>query len=141
MVSRSRRGSRKARLHLRLACVRAALFGEERLDDGSGIPYGLSYRLRSKDGRLFLVEESGRWFAGLPGHPMSARGLLRVRPLVEEARDAAGSAGGLAASAEALREALQRATSRLSVRAGFALLAVAEGGDPAGESLAARLLE
>jgi EAL domain-containing protein (putative c-di-GMP-specific phosphodiesterase class I)/GGDEF domain-containing protein len=113
----------------------AALFGEERLDDGSGIPYGLSYRLRSKDGRLFLVEESGRWFAGLPGHPMSARGLMRVRPLLQEPREEEAGAGEPPARSPrpgGLLEALERATQQAQrTRRGFAVLAVAAARGPA----------
>ena len=120
----------------------AALFGEERLDDGSGVPYALSYRLRSRDGRLFFVEESGRWFAGLPGHPMSARGLLKVHSLGNEQRDvvAPGAGTGSASGEEALREALQRAAQLAQrSRRGFALLAAAIGDDFDGEGSAARL--
>jgi EAL domain-containing protein (putative c-di-GMP-specific phosphodiesterase class I) len=116
----------------------AALFGEDRLDDGSGVPYALSYRLRSKDGRHFIVEESGRWFAGLPGRPMAARGLLRVRPHVPEAREAQPVAAS--AGEAALHEALQRATQQAQrSRRGFALLAVAANEDLASEGSAARL--
>ena len=124
----------------------AALFGEERLDDGSGIPYALTYRLRSRDGRLFLVEESGRWFAGLPGRSTSARGLLRVRPLLQderERRDRSAEADGPSSSSAgqgALRQALQRALQQAQrSRRGFALLAAALGADNAGESAASRL--
>jgi EAL domain-containing protein (putative c-di-GMP-specific phosphodiesterase class I) len=133
---------------------RQALFGEERLDDGSGVPYALSYRLRSEDGRLFLVEESGRWFAGLPGRPMSARGLLRVRSLTHEPELEARNGAELAAppsNGGALHEVLTRAVelSRRSRRA-FSLLALTArqarmqasdgcAGEDVAEGVAARL--
>ncbi|MFI5011014.1 MAG: EAL domain-containing protein [Hyphomicrobiales bacterium] len=134
---------------------KAALFGEERLDDGSGVPYALTYRLRSKDGRLFLVEESGRWFACLPGHPMLARGLLRVRALSSEpgleAAKASKPAYGFVGRG-ALREVLAGATAQAQrSQRSLSLIAVAVARAPAaagsdellgfdaGESFVARL--
>jgi EAL domain-containing protein (putative c-di-GMP-specific phosphodiesterase class I) len=106
---------------------RAALFGSERLDDGSGVTYALTYRLRSKDGRLYLVEESGRWFACLPGHPMLARGLLRVHPLTTEPRQEGGpstrSAGlGRGSLGSILSRTVEQATR---TRRSFALIGIA----------------
>jgi len=106
----------------------AALFGEERLDDGSGVPYALSYRLRSQDGRAYLVEESGRWFACLPSQPMSARGLLHVRALPPELREDLPKGGDLAyrfLGRGSLREVLERATEQAQrTHRNFALIAV-----------------
>ncbi|SEC89855.1 diguanylate cyclase/phosphodiesterase [Rhizobiales bacterium GAS188] len=106
----------------------SALFGEERLDDGSGVPYALTYRLRSKDGRAYLVEESGRWFACLPGQPMSARGLLHVRGLPPELREDLPKGGDLSyrfLGRGALREVLERASEQAQrTHRSFALIAV-----------------
>jgi EAL domain-containing protein (putative c-di-GMP-specific phosphodiesterase class I) len=107
---------------------RAALFGAERLDDGSGVPYSLTYRLRSKDGRLYLVEESGRWFACLPGHPMLARGLLRARQLASELREEGAVSSprskffGRSSLGSALKRAVEQATR---THRSFALIGVA----------------
>jgi EAL domain-containing protein (putative c-di-GMP-specific phosphodiesterase class I) len=125
-------------LSCRPASRRIALFGGDRLDDGSGVPYALSYRLRSRDEREFVVEESGRWFACLPGQPMVARGLLRVRQANCHTHPEEAPAPTLSIRRirrEALRPVLDEAVER-AVRGhrGFALICVVAAN---GETIAA----
>lgn len=48
------------------------------LDSGAGVPFRTRYDLRLPDGRRVAVEDSGRWYAGPSGAPVSAHGVVRV---------------------------------------------------------------
>ncbi|MCG6121771.1 MAG: bifunctional diguanylate cyclase/phosphodiesterase [Microvirga sp.] len=48
------------------------------VDSGVGAPYRTRYDLRLPDGRRVAVEDSGRWYAGPAGQPVSAHGVVRV---------------------------------------------------------------
>lgn len=56
-----------------------AIYHATSLDNGSGVRFALSYRLRDADGQVLAVDDQGRWFAGQDGRPMLAQGVLRVR--------------------------------------------------------------
>ena len=48
-------------------------------DEGEGVPYEAQYAFRRADtGRDTWVEDSGRWFAGPDGRPISAHGVVRA---------------------------------------------------------------
>ena len=48
-------------------------------DDGSGVPYRVSYALRRPDGEPKVwVEDVGRWRAGPDGTPQRAEGIVRI---------------------------------------------------------------
>ena len=48
-------------------------------DSSSHGAYSLRYRVRAGDGaQSFIVDDSGRWFAGADGRPARAHGLVRV---------------------------------------------------------------
>lgn len=47
-------------------------------DEGSGVPYRTRYGLRLAQGRLVMVEDSGRWYADADGRPAFAHGAIRV---------------------------------------------------------------
>jgi diguanylate cyclase (GGDEF)-like protein len=47
-------------------------------DDGTGVAYQATYRLRASDRETLWLEDVGRWFAGVDGRPARAHGVVRV---------------------------------------------------------------
>lgn len=50
-------------------------------DDGAGVGYAVTYRLRLADGRVLLADDAGRWFADADGQPATMHGTMRLRPV------------------------------------------------------------
>ncbi len=46
-------------------------------DSGSGVPYRLVFAVQPQRGSMLWFEDSGRWFAGGDGRPVSAHGVVR----------------------------------------------------------------
>jgi diguanylate cyclase (GGDEF)-like protein len=55
----------------------AHILGSRQVDDGMGVAYALRYALRTADGHLLWLEDTGRWFAGVDGRPSLAHGVVR----------------------------------------------------------------
>jgi EAL domain-containing protein (putative c-di-GMP-specific phosphodiesterase class I)/GGDEF domain-containing protein len=55
----------------------AHILGARQVDDGMGVAYALRYALRTADGKLLWLEDTGRWFAGADGRPALAHGVVR----------------------------------------------------------------
>jgi EAL domain-containing protein (putative c-di-GMP-specific phosphodiesterase class I)/GGDEF domain-containing protein len=61
-----------------------AVIGSDERDDGDGVPYRARYPLRTKAGRLVVIEDTGRWFADADGRPAIAHGTIRIDTTAEE---------------------------------------------------------
>ena len=48
------------------------------LEGGDDVPYRAVYRLATPDGRVYAVEDLGRWSADASGRPARAHGLMRL---------------------------------------------------------------
>jgi diguanylate cyclase (GGDEF)-like protein len=47
-------------------------------DDGTGVAYQATYRLRASERETLWLEDTGRWFAGADGRPARAHGVVRA---------------------------------------------------------------
>jgi diguanylate cyclase (GGDEF)-like protein len=47
-------------------------------DNGAGVAYQVTYRLRANDRETLWLEDVGRWFAGADGRPARAHGVVRA---------------------------------------------------------------
>ena len=57
-----------------------AIMETDQTDEGSGILFASCYQLRAPDGAgLFLVDDTGRWFACPEGGPAKVHGTMRLR--------------------------------------------------------------
>jgi diguanylate cyclase (GGDEF)-like protein len=66
--------------------------GSPERDAGHGVPFQTVYALKTADGDLIRVEDTGRWFGGLDGRPIKVHGVLRV--LSASAQASGSSSGG-----------------------------------------------
>jgi EAL domain-containing protein (putative c-di-GMP-specific phosphodiesterase class I) len=55
-----------------------AIFSEEGIDAGDGVPYRSRYALRVRSDRLLMVEDTGRWYADAHGRPALLRGAVHA---------------------------------------------------------------
>ncbi|KAA2241227.1 EAL domain-containing protein [Salinarimonas soli] len=55
-----------------------AIFGPKGSDGGSGVSFRARYGIRLPNGRLMMVEDTGRWYADAEGRPAFAHGVVRI---------------------------------------------------------------
>jgi diguanylate cyclase (GGDEF)-like protein len=65
----------------------------EGTDSGSGVPYRLLFALRPASGSVLWFEDTGRWFAGADGRPITAHGVIRQVGAPSDADRSALAAG------------------------------------------------